>query len=779
MIYPAKNKKGKTIMTVHLAGARTPDTSFAPSSAYPLRQPATRHKPGTTFFFLNGPRMVWGLFFLALCGGWGILTCPVSAATDTQFWEAFRQADILKGTVTNLSVSDRGSLSVSPHNEVIFDTRQAYIWSCVRDGQGGAYIGTGHDGQVYRVDRAGQSKLVADFDELDVTALTVDSTGKVWAATSPNGKVYQIDPTGKTSVFFNPGEKYIWALEKTPHGELVVATGDKGIIYQVDSTGKSVVLFDSTEVNMTSLAIDPRGVVYAGSDPGGIVYRIEGPGKAFAIFDSALREIHRLQIGKNGTVFALAVGDKAVRPASEPLSTGKESVSVTLLADSPSPGAPANLVNTRSETGGAQSVLYGIEADGGAEIWWGSTELVGLDCLETPQGTVLLGTGPQGRLFEVDRQGQTQLVLQTTEDHISHIMAGTSGDLWLTTSNFGKVWKVTPAKALRGSYVSSVQDAKFVADWGMISWRGAGEVRVQTRSGNTETPDGTWSDWSVEAIRAEGEPVKSPAARYLQWQIRMTDTSRVDSLRVAYLPKNMAPRVTSLTVLSPGIALQETFQPPLDPAITTAGLDPTLFGLSGALPPRKVFQKGARSLQWQGEDANGDQLVYRVYYRILGQASWLPLGEAQRASFYLVNADVLPDGLYEFKVEASDMPSNPASRVLVGSQISDPVEVDNTPPVINLSGEPIQRVTGTTVEFQVVDQMSILRRVEYSVNGSTWSPLSPVDRISDQKMETFRLELNPSTSVQLVAVRAYDGAANAGTVTVMINGSGKESPEAK
>lgn len=558
-----------------------------------------------------------------------------------------------------------------------------------------------------------------------------------------------------------------------------MATGDKGIIYQVDPTGKGVVLFDSAEVSITSLAIDPRGVVYAGSDPGGIVYRIEGAGKAFAIFDSALREIHRLQIGKNGTVFALAVGDKAVRPASEPASTGKESVSVTLLADSPSPGSPANLVNTRSESGGAQSVLYGIEGDGRAEIWWGSTELVGLDCLETPQGTILLGTGPQGRLFEVDRQGQTQLVLQTTEDHISHIMAGTSSDLWLTTSNFGKVWKVTPAKALGGVYVSSVQDAKFAADWGIISWRGAGEVRVQTRSGNTETPDGTWSDWSSEATRAEGEPVKSPTARYLQWQIRMTNTSRVDSVRVAYLPKNIAPRVASLTVLSPGIALQETFQPPLDPAITTAGLDPALFGLSGNLPPRKVFQKGARSLQWQGEDANGDQLGYQVYYRIVGQAAWLPLGEIQRASFYLVNADVLPDGLYEFKVEATDMPSNPASRVLVGSQISDPVEVDNTPPVISLNGEPIQGVGGMTVEFQVVDQMSILRRVEYSVNGSDWRPLSPVDQISDQKMEKFRLELKPSTSVQLVAVRAYDGAANTGTVTVMMKGSGKELPEVK
>lgn len=207
-------------MTVHFACVRTPDASLVRPGSL---QPATRHKPGTAFMapplhFLNRARMVWGLLLLVLWGGWGISTCPVSAATDTQFWEAFCQADILKGTMTNLSVSDRGSLSVSPRNEVIFDTRQAYIWSCVRDGQGGAYIGTGHDGQVYRVDRTGQSKLVADFDELDVTALAVDSTGKVWAGTSPNGKVYQIDPNGKTSVFFNPEKNISGHLRKPLRG---------------------------------------------------------------------------------------------------------------------------------------------------------------------------------------------------------------------------------------------------------------------------------------------------------------------------------------------------------------------------------------------------------------------------------------------------------------------------------------------------------------------------------------------------------------------------------
>ena len=58
-----------------------------------------------------------------------------------------------------------------------------------------------------------------------------------------------------------------------------------------------------------------------------------------------------------------------------------------------------------------------------------------------------------------------------------------------------------------------MRDAGTVATWGVIRWRAAsrpGEVEVVTRSGNTATPDETWSAWSKAYTAADGETHHQP-----------------------------------------------------------------------------------------------------------------------------------------------------------------------------------------------------------------------------------------------------------------------------
>ena len=65
--------------------------------------------------------------------------------------------------------------------------------------------------------------------------------------------------------------------------------------------------------------------------------------------------------------------------------------------------------------------------------------------------------------------------------------------------------------------------------WGVIRWRAApqpGEVNVFTRSGNTATPDETWSAWSKPYSNPGGEQIVSPNARYLQWRAVLTASRR-------------------------------------------------------------------------------------------------------------------------------------------------------------------------------------------------------------------------------------------------------------
>ena len=98
------------------------------------------------------------------------------------------------------------------------------------------------------------------------------------------------------------------------------------------------------------------------------------------------------------------------------------------------------------------------------------------------------------------------------------------GRTLVATSNGGALMRVDAGHADRGTYVSEVRDARSVAAWGVLSWRATvpagARVEVSTRSGNTPTPDEAWSPWSAAYADAEGTPIASPSARYLQWRVR-------------------------------------------------------------------------------------------------------------------------------------------------------------------------------------------------------------------------------------------------------------------
>jgi methionine-rich copper-binding protein CopC len=71
-----------------------------------------------------------------------------------------------------------------------------------------------------------------------------------------------------------------------------------------------------------------------------------------------------------------------------------------------------------------------------------------------------------------------------------------------------------------GTFTSSVLNAGRSAVWGAINWTASvpagATMIVQTRSGNTATPDGTWSGWTTAT---SGATIGSPAGQYLQYRV--------------------------------------------------------------------------------------------------------------------------------------------------------------------------------------------------------------------------------------------------------------------
>ncbi|MBX7219587.1 MAG: WD40 repeat domain-containing protein [Blastocatellia bacterium] len=726
--------------------------------------------------------LVLGSFFLLGANGssnqWGRAN-----AGGTLFWETIRQADYVRGDTQGISIAEDGTLRVAPRVEPVFDTGQPFIWSSVLDAKGNLFLGTGHDGRLYEVDSAGKGTLLADFEELDVTAVTTGDDGEVLAATSPDGKVYRVRPNSQPTVFFDPPDKYIWTLGRGPDGTWYVGTGSQGILYRVDKTGKGEIWLDSNETNLTALVNGPDGKVWLGTDPGALVMRVEGKGKATVVFDSPLKEIHKLAVAGD-SVYALGLTERAVAggavAASPPAVTSNPQVSVS-ISIAPEDGATTDAGGTtgstaKSDSGGNQTALYRLASNGNQDIVWSSPDVAGFDLAPTADGQIFLGTGTRGKIFRIDAEGHSNLIQQTGEDHVTALHP-VKGNGWLiTTSNLGKLFRLTELTGTEGSFTSPVLDAKFAAQWGKVSWKGTGDVSFFTRSGNTEAADATWNDWVPVGSGIEAGVVKSPVARYFQWKVTLRKDASVRLVRVAYLPQNFAPTVVSLSVVAPGIALQENPQPQIDSGIINAGLDPTQFGLTTGGPPRRVFQKGARSLQWQAEDRNGDQLWYRLWFRPFGESVWHLLAEDVRNPYYCIPSEALADGLYEFKVEASDLPSNVESRAATGYRVSDPIEIDNTPPVLSFSQGPVLSNNELQFEVTVEDVTSGLKRVEYSLDAKEWKQLLPTDGVLDERRERFRVreQVGPAT-VHYVAVRAFDTCANGGNLktVVRIGGSSR------
>lgn len=695
-------------------------------------------------------------------------------ASEPSVWSVNTRAEVLRGDSRGVSVDQDGNISLAPRLTEVFKTGQSYIWSSVVDPAGNIYLGTGGDGKVFKVDATGKGALFADLAELNVSSLALGKSGEIFAGTSPDGKVYRMDATGKAEVYFSPGEKYIWSLAQLADGSLAVGTGDAGRIYKVkaaNASPESSLMFDTSETHIISLAADGQGNLYAGTDTNGLVIRFGPDGKPFGLLDSPLREIHDIEVGPDGSLYVLAVGESASTTAKK--DTDSAATTDTKPVSVEKTNTETSTAKSRYDLTNAKSAVYRILADGGSEILWASTTVTGFSLCPHPAGNgVLLGTSDKGRIYSIYNDGREVLTLQTDANQISTIRAVGKNPI-ATSSNPGSLYQFGAEWSTEGSYDSSVLDAKANASWGRIWWRSNGNVILQTRTGNTEKPDETWSAWSSGLSDPKGSQIGSPKARYLQWRATLKglpNQTTLNEVNVAFLPRNIAPEVLTIQVLPTNVGLVPNPPIQIDPNIELTGLDPAAFGLPNtAVAPRRVYQRGATSLQWTAEDRNGDKMIYDVYYRESADTSYKPLRTGMAENFISIDGQSLADGRYIFKIVARDTPSNPAALALSGEKVTEPVDIDNTAPAVRAVGQP--RIAGDkiTVSFAAEDAASRVTRAEYSVNGGDWMSVYADDGISDAPSETYTVEVQAKAPGEYaVTIRVFDANGNAGNARAIV-----------
>jgi hypothetical protein len=728
-----------------------------------------------------------------------LLFSPPSTGTETVFWQVGSFEEFLQGTLSSVSLNTEGELRLAPGARVVFNPEEALALSLARDQKGNVYVGTGHQGKVFRVDSSQHSSLLFTAREPDIFALAAGRDGSLYVGSSPEGKVYRITPDGQSKMFYDPHTKYIWALAMDEAGRLYVATGDKGQIFRVDASGKATLFFDSKQTHIMCLAFERGGNLLAGSVPNGLIYRITPQGKGFVLYEANLPEIHDLATDSSGRIYAAALGGTGgkgspelfVPPITGPVPGGVTTVTVMASADDhtgggsevqtpPTDGANPPSFNRQTPVVTAmpsfqipqgRGSLIEILPDSTTETIWSSNS-ESVFGLAVRGDHVLFSTDSNGRIFDMipGRDAvRLNLITETHESLATRLMTEGS-DLYVATSNIARLLKVEQGVAAEGSYESPVKDTKFISRWGVLAWRGdapAGtSLEFFTRSGNSERPDQTWSDWAGPFRTSNGTPVTSPPARYIQWKAVFhasgADSPSLNDVTVSYLNQNLPPQIRSLNVSTAGERTSPSGSGsagmPAGAGISVGSPGGGFGGASGTGSPGKV----PVTLTWQADDPNGDQLVYSLYAKATDEQEWHLLKDKLRQTNYTVEPGSLPDGKYVAKLVASDEESNPPDSARKSELQSAPFWVDNTPPQVRVLR---QNVTNGEAEivFEVEDSTSPLRSAETSLDGKEWKDILSDDGIVDSRKENFTVKLSKiDPGEHVVALRAYDTAGNLG-----------------
>jgi len=717
--------------------------------------------------------------------------CWVALAASTPtFWTVGTQADFLKGDVENLSIDSDGRVLLGPAASVVAETSAPFLWTLHAGPDGRLWTGSGNEGKLLGV-RDGKVTTVFDAGELEVHAVAPAANGSFYVGTSPDGKVYHVAADGAARTFFDPDDKYIWSLALDRGGNLFAATGDKGVIYRITPDGKGAPFYRTNTTNVISLAFSREGDLLAGTEAPGRVFRIDRSGKAFVLLDSPYREIHALRIADDGTIFAAAVNGassgppvaEAASPESPRPPVPTVSAEITGVSPIESPiGSTSSTSAPRPPRRSGRGAIYRIRTDGLWDLMWDAGEDAPFDLLVEPGGSLLVGTGTEGKIFRIAGDpARATLLARASARQVTALVREPSGRILGAASNPGKLFALSPEPARRGTYESDVRDAGTVASWGAIRWRAAlngGKIEVATRTGNTSTPDETWSGWSKPYSDPNGEPIASPNARYLQWRLTMTSTSGagpvLTSVTAAYLPRNLRPAVSSITVHPAGTVFQRPFSTG-DPEIagyqddTAEARQPSAPGepRQSTAPAlgRRLYQKGLQAFVWKADDGNDDRLRFDVSYRREGDTIWRVLQRGLSDPIFVWDTTSVPDGTYLLKIAASDAPSNSPGNALTGELESATFDIDNTSPRIDIQ-PPARAGARTAITFTVTDQQSAVQRVEYSLDASRWRVVHPKDGIADSRREEFEVVLDEAEAGRSVILRVTDAMNNVATAAV-------------
>jgi len=714
----------------------------------------------------------------------GLLPWSVASASETRVFRMQSRPGFLKGTLDGISVDSLGTLRLADRAERLAAVDEPFLFSAAAHPDGWV-VGTGNAGKVLLVTVEGAVQTLFAADEPEIFAVWAAADGTVFAGSSPDGKVYRVSD-GEATVFFDPQETYIWGLDRAADGDLLVATGTQGKLFKVDSEGSGQIFFDSEDTHLRAMKVLSDGEILLGTAGEGLILKLGPDGTPRTLYDAPHPEVVAFAADPDGDCFAALLASEAslVDLSRRPQESEEGS------SDIDSGEGGSNEAEPRVEVGvtvgeeteatpvgsrppgfaGARSEVVRISPAGVVETLTTFQEET-VYALHWQRGRLWIGTGLEGKVFSL-QDHRPVLEKDVDERQVVALLDDSPGPAFVTT-NAAAVYRIAGETERSGVYTSPALDAEQISSFGTLRWEG--DVPAETdlefsfRSGMSAEPDRTWTAWTPPRAGEEISVSGLPSGRYVQWRARFGAADgrspMLSEVTVSYRQANLPPRIKTLTVLDPGqILVPANFNPAqqaYEPAHPNRqGIFTTIRPVPGDQQRRlkTLWKRGFRTLRWEAEDPNKDELIYGLSFRQAdSDHPWLPVVEELSEDYYSLDATVLPDGRYRFRLQAADRPrSNDRERKEV-AEISEPVLIDHSTPTLDSVAE-----SDGELRVVVEDRWNPLREAVFSVDAMEWQPAQPADGLLDGRRETLVLEA-PQNG-KLLLLRVTDAAFNVVTI---------------
>ncbi|MBI4869864.1 MAG: hypothetical protein HY816_23230 [Candidatus Wallbacteria bacterium] len=733
----------------------------------------------------------------------GLLAATSLDAAGTRQRTIRTADDFGQGESEAVAIRESGVLVPGRSRETVSGFGRA-VWSLLPLDPESLLVATLEPSGLHRLKDGKTEPLHTDPGALGYT-LAAEPSGVLYAGELSQGRVLRITASREVTPHATFPAGSIWGMACDADGTLYCATGPRGTLFRVATDGKAEPWFVASEHNLLAVAVTESGKVLAGGGDRGNVYSVLGKNRGEVLYhfsaESEVRSIvpagDRIYVAVNQTAGPDSSG-RVHRHGSDD-ATGADATSP--VQDSPDESPPDDESTASGRASGKaeqqpgalggfevadaeapmSGTLYVLDDSRKAEVIASFPDEMLLCLAREDDGQLLVGTGPQGRLYRVDPASGEKVILHQMQQGKVTALALRLGRLAAAGTADGGTVVLSGPPSPNGTWTSPVYDAATASRFGALRIHGSGNVRVQTRSGDDPRPELHWGEWS-RPLLPPGGAIASAPGRFLQLRVELgAADALVDELTFFHAGPNHRPRIESLEIAAasaPDVggsadksaaANQPVMELPtpseLAPSRPAKGKKRSKNDSDGASTLDVQPAPGSLKITWTATDADEDDLLaFRLHYRdrALGARSpWLPLGAdfpLEDAREFVWDTTLVPDGRYELRLQATDERSNPPTSTLTAERLSELIVVDNSRPVIVELTVASGAVTGVAQ-----DRGTHVAALSYSIDGGPFTPIDCADGLFDGPEERFSFRLPAATAgPHVLTVEALDAQGNAG-----------------